>query len=277
MRGSDTNPDKVERIIKLYSEGYGLKHIAKIELGRDTAKNTVRDILMRNGVEIRTSLQGKVLSRDPNAKTVRAKITEIRKKREPKLKTRKINDLPLFGHSARARNLEKSREKSKDYQESVNEAARSKGFKSYYHMRYKTDPEFRLKEIYKSRFNKFVTLGSSLSMSKLIGCTHKQFRLWIESQWEDWMTWDNLGPPRDGYWQIDHVVPCSWFDHSNLDHLNLCWNYQNMRPLCAVKNMIAKNYGTDCITHLEGIRQTPIRDGLIQFAKDKQWAICATR
>jgi len=267
MRGSSTSPDKVKRIIKLYSEGYGLKHIAKIELGRDTAKNTVRDILMRNGVEIRTSLQGKVLSRDPNSKTVRAKITEIRKKREPKLKTRKINDLPLFAHSVKARNLERGREKSKDYQESLDEAARAMGFKSHFQMKYKTDPEFRLKEIYRARFNKLVASGSSVSMSRLIGCTRKEFRLWIESQWEDWMTWDNIGPPRYGYWQIDHVVPCSWFDHTNDDHLSMCWNYQNLRPICAIENLSRGNRADDVISHLVGMRQTDEVTRLLHFAK----------
>lgn len=278
MRGSDTDLAKVERMIKLYSDGYGLKHIAKIELGRDTAKNTVRDILMRNGVEIRTSNLGRSMSRHPKAKG--GKYSELRQEKLKKKRKRKCLsnrlELPLFEYGAEISSIEyreryrneRDPEKLRQAQEKKNEEARAMGFKSDYQMKYQTDEQFRLKVICKRRFDKIVGGGNaSRRMLKLLACSPEELKQWIESQWEDWMTWDNQGVAADGNWQIDHIVPCSWFDHTNEDHLSMCWNHQNLRPICAVENLSRGNRADDAISHLVGMRQTDEVTRLLHFAK----------
>ena len=47
------------------------------------------------------------------------------------------------------------------------------------------------------------------------------------------MNWDNHGEK----WHIDHVVPCAWFDLTDLDERVTCFHWSNMRPLTSEKNL----------------------------------------
>ena len=47
----------------------------------------------------------------------------------------------------------------------------------------------------------------------ILGCTFLEFKLYLESKFEDWMNWENRGNPKDGIlelnktWDIDHKIP----------------------------------------------------------------------
>ena len=41
------------------------------------------------------------------------------------------------------------------------------------------------------------------------------------------MTWANYGTE----WEIDHILPVSLFDHSDLDQIRQCWALTNLRAL----------------------------------------------
>lgn len=66
-----------------------------------------------------------------------------------------------------------------------------------------------------------------------IGCTSKFFQDWIEFQLYDGMTMENYGK----IWHIDHVKPCAKFDLSKEDQVMECFNWKNLRPLSATKNL----------------------------------------
>ena len=51
------------------------------------------------------------------------------------------------------------------------------------------------------------------------------------------MTLENYGK----FWHIDHVCPCSKFDLSNLDEVNKCFNWKNLRPYLSHKNIQKNN------------------------------------
>jgi len=91
----------------------------------------------------------------------------------------------------------------------------------------------RLKDIMKS-----AKRGGWTSYSNLTGCTSQELAAHIEKQFAKGMTWANYGI--DG-WHVDHIMPCSKFDHTNDLHVKQCWHYTNLRPLWAKDNLTKSN------------------------------------
>ena len=94
----------------------------------------------------------------------------------------------------------------------------------------KQRPEIRIIQNQRTRLGQFVK-SCSIRSSERFGCTPKQLREHIEAQFKRGMTWQNYGK-----WHIDHIMPCSAFDLTNPDHVKICFNWQNLRPLWAKQN-----------------------------------------
>ncbi len=71
--------------------------------------------------------------------------------------------------------------------------------------------------------------GTEKSWVKNIGCSKNEFKVHIESQFNEGMTWDNWS--RNG-WHIDHIVPLS---KGGTNH------YTNLQPLWAKDNLAKGN------------------------------------
>lgn len=71
--------------------------------------------------------------------------------------------------------------------------------------------------------------GKDSEMSRA-GCTCKQFRQHIESQFKDGMHWGNYGD-----WEIDHITPCSFFQGADEASMN---HFSNLQPLWHLENII---------------------------------------
>jgi len=76
---------------------------------------------------------------------------------------------------------------------------------------------------------------------EILGCTFEEFKIRIESQWEDWMRWDNHGlyNGKENYgWDFDHIVPLSSAQcEEDIYRLN---HYSNIQPLCSYVNRCVK-------------------------------------
>lgn len=99
--------------------------------------------------------------------------------------------------------------------------------------RYCEEPEFRLAKNLSSSFNQIVKFQNTKKKDKtqkLIGCTKKELREYIESLFLKGMTWDNWGKGKDK-WNIDHIRPCASFDLTDLEQQKLCFHYTNLQPL----------------------------------------------
>lgn len=72
--------------------------------------------------------------------------------------------------------------------------------------------------------------------------TPKELREHLESQFEDWMTWENYGNG-EGFWNIDHIIPQSKLPYDSLEHPNFLksWGLSNLRPLCAIENCMKRD------------------------------------
>ena len=74
--------------------------------------------------------------------------------------------------------------------------------------------------------------GGSDKPNTLIGCTTRQLKEHLERNFKSWMTWGNYGTK----WQVDHIIPCASFDHTDPKQRLQCWHFANLTPLCAKKN-----------------------------------------
>lgn len=102
-----------------------------------------------------------------------------------------------------------------------------------YLKRYRNDPVFRTSLLLRSRLWKFLK-GSVKSdkTEKLIGCSWKQLKSYLEEKFQPGMTWDNQGKE----WDIDHIIPCSYFDASKEEDQYMCFNFRNLQPLFKDEN-----------------------------------------
>ena len=82
--------------------------------------------------------------------------------------------------------------------------------------------------------------GKGGSVWSTLPYNSKDLQRHLESQWEDWMTWDNYGTG----WCIDHIIPQSKLIYDSVDHPNFlrCWALSNLRPLCILENMSKGSY-----------------------------------
>lgn len=108
------------------------------------------------------------------------------------------------------------------------------------------DPMYKFKESIRNRIrNSIKHIGSNKNSktSIILGCTFEEFRNYIESKFESWMTWDNRGLyngiAKYG-WDLDHIIPSSSATtEEDIIKLN---HYTNYQPLCSKVNRdIKKN------------------------------------
>ena len=103
--------------------------------------------------------------------------------------------------------------------------------------RKRKDPGFRVLCNMRGRFKDImssVKKGGTMRISKLIGCTTKKLTIHLESQFKTGMSWDNYGLYG---WHVDHIKPCSSFDHTDPEQVKQCWHYTNLQPLWAEDNL----------------------------------------
>lgn len=111
-------------------------------------------------------------------------------------------------------------------------------YKSYFSKRYKTNIQYRLGYILRSRFNKaLLNLEKNNSSLNLLGCSVDDLKYHIQSQFKPEMTWGNYGE----IWEIDHIKPCSKFDLSIPEEQSICFHYTNLQPLFKTTK-IAKSF-----------------------------------
>lgn len=66
----------------------------------------------------------------------------------------------------------------------------------------------------------------------LIGCNPNEYKAYLESLFDDKMSWDNYGE----YWEVDHIKPVASFDLTKPEEQRKAFHFQNTRPLEKWKN-----------------------------------------
>lgn len=97
--------------------------------------------------------------------------------------------------------------------------------------RYNKTPKARVAAAVRSRLRRALVSKSEPSRAYL-GCSPEFFKKHIEAQFLPGMTWDNFGK-----WHMDHIVPLSAFDLSDIRQVQIACNWTNIRPLWAKANL----------------------------------------
>ena len=155
-------------------------------------------------------------------------------------------------------NIDKIKEKDKEYyynnKESIKEKRkelhnnnvdkRKKYLKEYDNYKRLTNPIYKLKQNIRRCINYSLKNKGYYKKSKsykILGCTYNEFKLQIESQWEEWMNWDNYGKynGEEKYgWDLDHIIPISSGKcEEDIIRLN---HHSNIQPLCSYINRYVK-------------------------------------
>jgi hypothetical protein len=102
-------------------------------------------------------------------------------------------------------------------------------------IRYNTDMNFRIRHNLRCDIRSRVKRNDGRKAAKteiLLGCSIQEFRNHLENKFNKGMTWQNYG----SQWEIDHIVPVSWFNLTKPEHQHRCWHYSNLRPLLKITN-----------------------------------------
>ena len=83
----------------------------------------------------------------------------------------------------------------------------------------------------------YVGKKKNTKTEKILGLAYADFKKYIESQFEDWMNWENYGKYNGDFnygWDLDHIIPLSSAKtEQEIIKLN---HYTNIQPLCSKVN-----------------------------------------
>lgn len=101
-------------------------------------------------------------------------------------------------------------------------------------------PSFKIEGAIRARLAHAVKGTNASKSIKSLPYTTEELMSHLESLFTEGMTWDNYGK-----WHIDHIKPCSLFDHSDRQQMIECWSLSNLQPLWAIDNLSKGNkYGS---------------------------------
>jgi hypothetical protein len=132
------------------------------------------------------------------------------------------------------KNKEKINEYDKKYRENNKEKINEKNNKYKKHKK-QTNPLFKLRCNISTLIRQSISKQGYTKRSqtyKILGCTFEEFKLHLENQFKDGMSWENAGLYG---WHLDHIYPVSLAkDEEELIKLN---HYTNFQPLWAIDNI----------------------------------------
>lgn len=135
-----------------------------------------------------------------------------------------------FCHSCRPVAKQIRRERTKQYVKTPQYRARRN---AQIRQRFITDPQFRLVRLLRGRIRAFIKLRGMVKLKstrEMLGCDYEFLKVHMESQFNDGMSWDNMGR-----WHIEHRIPLASAKTSEeLIKLN---HYSNLRPMWAIDNL----------------------------------------
>jgi len=117
--------------------------------------------------------------------------------------------------------------------------------KAYLKQRRLQDPLYKIKHQLGCRVRETFKKNKTYKNNKtidILGCDLNTLKQHIESQFEPWMNWSNMGSrivnTPNTTWDIDHIIPLS--SATNEEELKQLHHYTNLQPLCSYKNRFIK-------------------------------------
>ena len=118
--------------------------------------------------------------------------------------------------------------------------------------RYNNHVEYKLRCVITTAIHRSLSNKKDDVIKNILGYTIVDLKNHLESQFEDWMNWDNLGltskePHKT--WQIDHIRPVNTFNITDIHCKDFkeCWALENLRPLDSYMNVSRPKDGSDVV------------------------------
>lgn len=105
-------------------------------------------------------------------------------------------------------------------------------------LRRNIDPTYKLITNQRTRITGILKKHKTNKTLDLLGCSAQFLRKYIEDKFLEGMNWDNYG--KYG-WHVDHILPCSSFDLTDIEQQKICFHYTNLQPLWAIDNLKKSN------------------------------------
>jgi hypothetical protein len=171
---------------------------------------------------------------------VKVLLSEDEKKENRRISTKKWRDNNKdYNIEYKKQNIDKISEYQKEYN-LLNKSELNKKRMIRKKNRYNNDLNYRLKTNIRNIIVKAFKRNGFSKDSKtldILGCSFEDFKLHLESRFDEWMNWDNKGLYNGELnygWDIDHIIPISSAEkEEDLYKLN---HYTNLRPLCSYTN-----------------------------------------
>lgn len=108
--------------------------------------------------------------------------------------------------------------------------------------RYKTDLKYKLICYIRSYIYGTLKNKRSRRTLEVLGCSPEQLIQHLESQFQPWMTWENMGgrsiSTPNTTWDVDHIIPLS--SAQTEEDVYRLSHYTNLQPLCSYYNRFVK-------------------------------------
>jgi DNA repair ATPase RecN len=168
-----------------------------------------------------------------------------------KLCKKQLNDLYYKNNTLKKieyANKYQKQDKIKLYQHKYNEIYKKEYYlnnkeklinynQKYTKFQYNNNEKFKLQALLRSRFHHALKGSKIQSALSLLGCSIDECKYYLESQFKHGMSWSNHGT----VWEIDHIIPCSKFDLTDLEQQKICFHYTNLQPLFKTENRKKSN------------------------------------
>jgi hypothetical protein len=188
-------------------------------------KNIIAKTHYRNNIDIKKQYyldnKDKFAERDK-------KYSETKKKWRDNNK----EQLKEYYSSWREQNIELLSQKQREYNKLRQPIRNAQDIK-----RRKNDSQFRIACALRGRIGMLLKKNKISKTTELLGCSLEYFKNYLESQFTPEMNWDNYA----SYWEVDHIIPCSSFNLTNIDQQKQCFHYTNTQPLSKKENRTKSN------------------------------------
>ena len=235
---------KIDKELKDYHKAkggtYGVSPYCKTcrNVPEEVLAEKVKVVLSENGIILKTCSQCSI----PH------EIQNFQNKKGGKYGVREVCRECARNNPKYIETVKKYRENNKERKQQVSKEYRKNNKEKINNRRYiwekeklSTDTLFRLKKTLKSLIGNGIKrkgFSKTTRTSQILCCSYEEFKLYIESKFEPWMSWDNYGGKYiaglNTNWDIDHIIPLSSAkSEEEIIKLN---HYTNLQPLCSYTN-----------------------------------------
>jgi hypothetical protein len=147
----------------------------------------------------------------------------------------------LYNKQYYIKNIEKHNQNSREYYEKNKNSIKKQRIKNKDRRNKQLKNRRRYDINFKIIHNNTVRIKQALKNNQktghtieLIGCSVDELKSHLQKQFTTGMSWENYGK---GGWDIDHIIPCSFFDFTDPEQQKKCCHYSNLQPMWHIENI----------------------------------------